>query len=520
MPRRKHGQLRGLRAALDARREREADITWRPYVRPFGDQGLSYVSRRGADGEVIVANAQGITFGPGTIVPVGSHTGHVGEGEVIIGVPPPQKRAGAPAIKTSKTVEAPVVPAGRPDLLGVSGSPSGTDGVFSVYRHDSEGAVLDAVAVDSQTFPNWLISGGSASGKWETKMVRGGVDPSGSVGTDALMVMASVGGGGYVSHIPIWDWRNGTFYNWPTPTGDPFNWWSGDPGKPNAAWHGGWFFALANMTASPFDTFLYKVRGDGSSETLVKRFNTSPQAIGSLDGCTVDDGISSEDLTGTMSVTAGTDAVTGSGTAFLSEISPGDYLGLASEEIEVATVPSDTSLTLVSNHVGGASGANGVKIAEGSGSTFSLFFSTFSGGLNRLRIDTVTGALSRTTYAGVWNFPNEPNLGGTARGTFFSSRTGSTLFHRIAVPALGPPTSHSWRPEGTGVSPHLVGPTGTAAQIAIHNGDGGEYLASPVTNDEGSGRIVYGPAAPASNADLEFFLPGAARAVFVPLIGG
>lgn len=64
-------------------------------------------------------------------------------------------------------------------------------------------------------------------------------------------------------------------------------------------------------------------------------------------------------LTGTMSVTAGQTAVTGVGTLFLSEIEAGDYLTTAGETNRVASVASDTSLTLAETHAAGASGAVG-----------------------------------------------------------------------------------------------------------------------------------------------------------------
>jgi hypothetical protein len=54
------------------------------------------------------------------------------------------------------------------------------------------------------------------------------------------------------------------------------------------------------------------------------------------------------DLTGTVSATSGSDTVTGSGTSFLSELSPDDNLLIANDtdEVTVASIQSDTSLTL------------------------------------------------------------------------------------------------------------------------------------------------------------------------------
>lgn len=60
-------------------------------------------------------------------------------------------------------------------------------------------------------------------------------------------------------------------------------------------------------------------------------------------------------LTGTLSVTIGTAAVTGSGTLFLSEINQGSTIEISGEIFTVTFVSSDVTLTLDSNHVTGAS---------------------------------------------------------------------------------------------------------------------------------------------------------------------
>jgi len=65
-------------------------------------------------------------------------------------------------------------------------------------------------------------------------------------------------------------------------------------------------------------------------------------------------------LTGTVSVTAGTNAVTGSGTLFTSELVDGQVITILGEDFSV-TVTNDTSLTLSSNHVVGASAVSTVK---------------------------------------------------------------------------------------------------------------------------------------------------------------
>ncbi len=56
--------------------------------------------------------------------------------------------------------------------------------------------------------------------------------------------------------------------------------------------------------------------------------------------------------TGTVSVSSGSATVTGSSTAFLSEVQPGDQLLIAGTLREVATVTNNTTLTLTTGYAG------------------------------------------------------------------------------------------------------------------------------------------------------------------------
>jgi len=62
-------------------------------------------------------------------------------------------------------------------------------------------------------------------------------------------------------------------------------------------------------------------------------------------------------LTGTVTVSAGGTAVTGSGTSFLTELSadPASAITIAGENILISSIESDTALTLAEAHVAGAS---------------------------------------------------------------------------------------------------------------------------------------------------------------------
>ena len=67
---------------------------------------------------------------------------------------------------------------------------------------------------------------------------------------------------------------------------------------------------------------------------------------------------------GTISNTSGTNTVTGVGTAFLTDFSPGDIITLSSTEPQVVdTVTNDTSLTIVGVSASGHSGASYGKLA-------------------------------------------------------------------------------------------------------------------------------------------------------------
>lgn len=66
-------------------------------------------------------------------------------------------------------------------------------------------------------------------------------------------------------------------------------------------------------------------------------------------------------LAGTVSVTAGTTAVTGSGTSFTTEILAGDFIELAGETLKVKSVGSNTTLELVIAHTAGAASVSSTK---------------------------------------------------------------------------------------------------------------------------------------------------------------
>lgn len=72
-------------------------------------------------------------------------------------------------------------------------------------------------------------------------------------------------------------------------------------------------------------------------------------------------------LTGTVSVTATTTALTGSGTRFLSELRVGQYLYIGAQNVRIAAISSNTAATLAVAHVAGASGAKAHRLLDDAG---------------------------------------------------------------------------------------------------------------------------------------------------------
>ena len=91
-------------------------------------------------------------------------------------------------------------------------------------------------------------------------------------------------------------------------------------------------------------------------------------------------------LSGTVSVSAGTAAVTGSSTAFTTEVNVGDIVRINGEDVPVLSITSDVALTLASNHTAGASANTFTKILH-SGRPISL---ASYGGTGAIRSVTVS----------------------------------------------------------------------------------------------------------------------------------
>ncbi len=85
---------------------------------------------------------------------------------------------------------------------------------------------------------------------------------------------------------------------------------------------------------------------------------TTPSAV--LD---IQEGVD-QAITGTVSITAGTNAVTGIGSLFSTELKYGDSLSIAGEIYTVMGITDDTNLVLDKNHIAGASGVAAFKALD------------------------------------------------------------------------------------------------------------------------------------------------------------
>jgi len=67
-------------------------------------------------------------------------------------------------------------------------------------------------------------------------------------------------------------------------------------------------------------------------------------------------------LTGTVSIMAGTNTLTGTGTLFTTELSIGDMVQIENENFAIVAISSDTELTLSASHLNGATDVVGYKL--------------------------------------------------------------------------------------------------------------------------------------------------------------
>lgn len=105
-------------------------------------------------------------------------------------------------------------------------------------------------------------------------------------------------------------------------------------------------------------------------------------------------------LTGTVGVTGGTTTVVGVGTSFTTELQVGDAVKILTEVFTIASIASDTSLELDTNHIAGASGVtastDSTLLSLGSGDSKNRLIVTGNGNLG---LGTSTPSEKLTVYA-------------------------------------------------------------------------------------------------------------------------
>jgi hypothetical protein len=72
--------------------------------------------------------------------------------------------------------------------------------------------------------------------------------------------------------------------------------------------------------------------------------------------------VETSNLTGTVTVGAGSTGVTGSGTSFTTQLNGGDIIKIGSQKVRVASITSNVGLTLENAHTAGASGVSFLKV--------------------------------------------------------------------------------------------------------------------------------------------------------------
>ncbi len=216
---------RNLSSMLDGRRQAEADLRRVLYVRPYG-YGFHVVKNLCNDEEYVVADGLGFkrTFAPGTVVMLGSQTGHPGE-MLISG--PPSGMGGASAFPVTSAVrsgygptpEAPpaLIDWGGLGYIGLSGVL--LDGVSTPTTWTVTPMAFDLTGAYLGTGDSIVAAATSATG------ATGGLAIEGSVqtlihGTNPVLAWTSF----YDDKVRLWDISAGsvTVVDPPTYTAEPF----------------------------------------------------------------------------------------------------------------------------------------------------------------------------------------------------------------------------------------------------------------------------------------------------------
>lgn len=156
------------------------------------------------------------------------------------------------------------------------------------------------------------------------------------------------------------------------------------------------------LTSANWTTFNNKVP-TGANSSLTSLTGTTQIGIGQTSPTTMLDikGTANTALTGTVSVTAGTDAVVGVGTNFVAQLESGSAIKIGAQTLGVASITDGTHLTLSGNHAAGAAAVTAytdsdfVQVNNGAGNP--VFALDKFGNLNLWGDLSFTGSLSQSS---------------------------------------------------------------------------------------------------------------------------
>lgn len=222
------------------------------------------------------------------------------------------------------------------------------------------------------------------------------------------------------------DWANPTstiYVN--TSSGGAYTVYTPYPSASKNAWTQN-IYAAAAATGTSTTTFRIGVDGAGKKTgatfyldnvyfkgcpipnppTITKSFATNPVAVGgtaimtftitnpnpccALSGIAFADILPLNSLQGTVAVTNGSPTVTGTGTAFKTQLVPGSVIYINKIAYTVSSITSDTQLTLIANYA--AATASGLTITSGLTLTGAPPTTTCTGGTASTSTDAATGA--------------------------------------------------------------------------------------------------------------------------------
>jgi len=227
--------------------------------------------------------------------------------------------------------------------------------------------------------------------------------------------------------------------------------------------------------SNPAYSFLYLddisftgcTRPDPNLLTITKSFGTNPVAVNgtsiltftitnnnatstaSLTGISFTDTLPLQTLQGTVAVTNGSPTVTGTGTAFLTQLAATSIVSIGGVSYTVLSITSNTVLTLTANYAGATAGG----LSMSSGLTVATATASACGGVNNVTTTAATGSITMTggtlapgasctvtTTVKANAAGARQNVSGFISSTETGSNTSSTGVAKATLTAILPPS--------------------------------------------------------------------------------